>query len=156
LQSTYRLQQARNAVGQDLFSDDGNLQLYLAAGSLPGADAYLVVMPPGALPGLLPPGLEPVGNVYDLTASGALVTLEKPALLTLHYDQALVGPTGVPAGVGLYRWEPTSATWQTVASELDVGQQAVVAPIRALGTYALLAPPTARRAFLPIIQQRAP
>jgi FG-GAP-like repeat/FG-GAP repeat len=152
LQTTYRLQQVRNDAVQDVYADDGNLSLHLAAGSLPGKDAYLVVMPPGALPGSAPSGRELVGNVYDLSGSGALVQLERPGVLTLHYDRELVGAAGVPAGVALYRWVPSSANWQAVASELEEGQQGVVAPVQALGTYALFAPSTSQHIFLPIVR----
>jgi hypothetical protein len=155
LQTTYRLQQVRNEVVQEVYADDGNLSLHLAAGSLPGKDAYLVVMPPGALPGPAPAGRALVGNVYALSGSGALVQLERPGVLTLHYDGGLLGGTGAPVGVALYRWEPGSASWQALASELDAAHQAVVAPVQALGTYALFAPPPSWRTFLPLVRNVA-
>jgi hypothetical protein len=156
LQTSYRLQQVRNDAVKDVYADDGNLSLHLGAGSLPGTTAYLVVTPPGALPGAPPVGRQLVGNVYDLTASGALVQLARPGVLTLHYDRGQIGGADVPVAMALYRWEPTSATWQAVASELDAEHQAVVAAVRTLGTYALFAPPTPRRALLPHIVRGTP
>ena len=37
-----------------------------------------------------------VGDSYDVTGSGALVTLEKPAVLNLRYDGALVTSSLAP------------------------------------------------------------
>ena len=54
LQTTYRLQRVLNDQRHDVYSDDGNLSLHLEPGSLPGEEAYLVVMPPGGLPGSAP------------------------------------------------------------------------------------------------------
>ncbi|MFQ5855936.1 MAG: FG-GAP repeat domain-containing protein [Anaerolineae bacterium] len=154
LQSTYRLQRAVNDRGQDVYSNDGDLNLHLEPGSLPGDEAYLVVMPPGAIPGPLPDGLVLVGDPYDVTASGALVTLEQPAVLKLHYDAALVdGATATQLGV--YRWDPSSERWWLVPGTLDEEQRAMVASVRALGTYALLAPAgpwiEPSQVFLPLV-----
>ncbi len=160
LQSTYRLQRVFNGQDQDVYSNDGNLSLYLEPGSLPGDEAYFVVMPPGAVPGSLPDGLLLVGDPYNVTASGALEVLEKPGILTLHYDGALVNPSLMPEGLGIYRWDPNSETWQVVPGSLDEEQRAMVASVTNLGTYALLAPPgpwtepPQAVIFLPIILKR--
>jgi hypothetical protein len=155
LQSTYRLQQVVNAQTQDVYANDGNLSLHLEPGSLPAAEAHLVVMPPGAVPGALPAGLVLVGDPYDVTASGAVVELEQPAVLKLHYDRALVGSATVPAGLGIYRWNPSSERWQWVPGSLDKEQRALVASVTTLGTYALLMPATGQpvrwQSFLPLI-----
>jgi hypothetical protein len=160
LQSTYRLQRVLNNQSHDVYSDDGNLGLHLEPGSLPGSEAYFVVMPTGAVPGSLPDGLVLVGDPYDVTASGALVTLEEPAILTLHYDRALVSSSLAPEGLGVYRWDPSEGTWQEIGGSLDEDQRAMVAPVTTLGTYALLAPPgewnEPPQIFLPIILKDAP
>jgi len=161
LQSTYRLQRVLNDRSSDVYSDDGNLSLHLERDSLPGDEAYLVVMPPGALPGPLPGGLVLVGDPYDVTGSGALVTLEKPAVLKLRYDGALVTSASAPAGLGIYRWDPDGKGWQAVTGSVDEGQRVMVAPVTVLGTYALLGPdsivpPPGQKTFLPIILNGAP
>lgn len=74
LQSTYQLQRVSNDQAHDVYSTDGNLSLHLESGSLPRNEAYLVVMPPGAIPGPLPEGLVLVGDSYDVIASGALIS----------------------------------------------------------------------------------
>jgi hypothetical protein len=140
LQSTYRLQRVANSTNASVFSNDGNLELHVDSGGLPGSETYAVVMPPGALPGPLPGGLALVGDAYDVTASGA-ATLQKPALLSLHYDKALVSGAAPPAGLKIYRWNPTSSTWQPIGGTLDLEHRAITAQVTALGTYALLAPP---------------
>ena len=157
LQSTYRLQRATNISPTHIFSNDGNLSLYMEPGSLPGSEAYFVVMPPGAVPGPLPAGLVLVGDPYDITASGAVVTLSKPAILNLHYDGALVNPAVIPEGLGIYRWDQNKQAWQAVSSVPDTALKAMTAPVTVLGTYALLAPPGSwmeipwENVFLPLI-----
>jgi hypothetical protein len=154
LQSTYRLQRVLNNQEHDVFSDDGNLSLHLAPDSLPGDEAFFVVMPPGASPGPAPPGLMLVGDPYDVTASGALTTLEQPAVLKLRYDDALITRLETLEGVGIYRWDPNTDTWQATPAVLDEGQKAFIASATTLGTYALLAPiPLPRLNYLPVILQ---
>jgi hypothetical protein len=157
LHTTYRLQQVANdGQHQDVYADDGNLNLHLAPGSLPGNETYFVVMPPGATPGPLPTGLGVVGFPYAVTASGALAALAKPAILTLRYDPLLLNLGAVPAELGIYRWEPNNQSWQALPSTLDEEHTAVSATVTALGTYALLAlaeslRPLRASIYLPII-----
>jgi hypothetical protein len=159
LQTTYRLQRVVNAQGYNVYSNDGNLDLRLEPGTLPGNDSYVVVMPPGAIPGPLPGGLTLVGDPYDVTASGApTLQKSKPAVLSLHYDKALVSGAAPPAGLKIYRWNPASSTWQAIGGTLDLEHRAVTAQITALGTYALLAPsgPWAAprlEVFLPLVSR---
>jgi hypothetical protein len=156
LQSTYRLQRAASISPTQLFSNDGNLSLYLETGSFSGNEAYFVIMPPGAVPSPVPAGLVLVGDPYDVTASGALATLNKPAVLSLHYDGALVNPAQTPAGLSIYWWNQYDKVWQAVPSHLDEDHKTMVASITTLGTYALLAPPggwseVLNSTFLPLI-----
>jgi hypothetical protein len=149
LQTSYRVQAVRADEVEDIFADDGNFHLSLSAGSVPGALAYAVVAPPGAAPGPFPAGLVPVGDLYTVSVSGAVAALEKPALLRMHYDpQRLAGLDG--GAVQLYRWDPAAARWEAVTSTHDADHHALAAPVRLLGTYALLAPPPPLRIFLPL------
>jgi len=150
--TTYRLQEVQNSRRQDVFADDGNVYLHMAGASLPGPIAYVVVTP-GSLPGPFPAGLQLVGDVYDLSASGSSPRLQRPAILTFHYDAAVVG-SQAPAGLALYHWDPNNSTWQQVAGALDPSDRAVVAAVRPLGSYALLAPASVPRAYLPIVVSR--
>jgi hypothetical protein len=114
-----------------------------------------VIMPPGAAPGPPPEGLTLVGDPYSVTASGALVELEKPAVLKLRYDATLVNPSSPPTGLDIYRWNPSDKRWQRVPGSIQEEQRAMVAAVTTLGTYALLAPPgevpRGERVYLPLI-----
>ena len=155
LQSTFRLQRATNDQEQDIYSNDGNLSLHLEQGSLPGAYAYLVIMPPGAAPGRLPEGLTLVGDPYDITASGALVELVRPAVLKLHYDKTLIDSSSVAATLAIYRWDPNSNTWQMVPGTRVEEQKTIAARVTMLGTYALLisseGPGGGGKVYLPVV-----
>jgi hypothetical protein len=151
LQSTYRLQRVHNDRSQDVYSDDGNLSLHLEPGCLPGNEAYVVVMPSGALPGPLPKGLALASDVYDVTASGALAALVKPAILSIRPTGLQSAWTMTPSS-GIYRWNAYIQKWQQIA------QQETTVPIQALGAYALLAPstPSSEVVFMPIVLKEVP
>jgi hypothetical protein len=157
MQSNYRLQRVVNNQRHKIFSNDGNLELHLEAGSLPGSQTYVVAAPPGAIPGSLPAGMILVGDPYDVTASGASAKLNKPGALTLRYDAALTRQAATPAGLAIYSWrpEPAPGAWQPVAGTLDEQHRTMTATVEDLGVYALLAPgvgagPPLKRIFLPI------
>jgi hypothetical protein len=158
LNSTYALQAVPRDRVTDLYSADGNLHVHLITDTLP-VDAYAMLSPLNAPPTAPPEGLQIVGNVYDVRLSGALEELEKPALLKLYYDGALVNSSSAPEGLGIRRWDPTSETWQAVAGSLDEEHRAMVASVTTLGTYALLAPPGSWKPsqnFLPLILKEVP
>jgi hypothetical protein len=156
LQSDYRLQRVSRDQSQDIYANDGNLSLHLEPGSIPGNNAYLVIAPPGAAPGPLPEGMTIVGNAYDVTLSGALMVLEQPIILKLHYDDAMLKASAAPKQPGIYRWHPISETWQMMPSRLDKQQQTLATPATALGTYALLTPSAPSTSiFLPVVLRRS-
>ncbi len=139
IQTFYRLQRIEPRGAWEVFSNDGNLWLNGGPGSLPGQESYLVVMAPGSLPGAPPTGHVVVGEPYDITASGAVVSLEQPAVLSLRYDDALVNGR-LPAGLNIFHWNPTQRTWEPVTSRVDEAQRTLVAEVRTLGMYVLFAP----------------
>lgn len=151
LLSTYRVQEARSDQLQDLFADDGFLQLHIPPGSVPGERVAIVARATGVLPGLAPAGMQPVGDVYDLTASGAVTRLQGPALLRLYYD-------GPPTGVApeLYRWDPARQVWERVPAIAGSEPQTLAATIETLGAYALFAPlppPARQNIYLPLLRR---
>ena len=137
-QSTFRLQRSSNHERHDIYSDDGNFDFHLDAGSLPGGETYLVVMPPGALPGPAPRGYAVVGDAYNITASGAVATLEKPGVLKLYYDDATLKPGIEVERLEIRRWDPIDAVWKVVPTSLDAEQKVLSAAVKALGTYTLM------------------
>jgi photosystem II stability/assembly factor-like uncharacterized protein len=139
MQTSYRLQLVDNGTPWEVFSNDGNLRLNGGPGSLPGSESTLIVMPSGSVPGAPPAGHLIIGEAYDLTASGAVVSLEKPVVLTMHYDATLVNRV-TPAGLSIFYWRPGEQRWEPVPSRVDEAQRTVVAQIEALGIYALFAP----------------
>jgi hypothetical protein len=139
MQTSYRLQLVSNGAPWEVFSNDGNLRLNGGVGSLPGSESTLIVMPSGSVPGAPPAGHLIIGEAYDLTASGAVVSLEKPVVLTMHYDATLVNRV-TPAGLSIFYWRPGEQRWEPVPSRVDEAQRTVAAQIEALGIYALFAP----------------
>ena len=153
LSTTYALQSVPRDLVNDLYSADGNLHVHLITDTLL-VDAYAVLSPLNAIPTAPPEGWRIVGNAYDVRCSGA-APLTKPAVLKLHYDGELIRPPLSPLDLRLFWWNPANQTWQAVPeASLDEDQEALVARVTALGTYALLAPRDGHldnNAFLPII-----
>ena len=142
LHSTYRLQKVSKDRVHDVYSNDGNLHLHLEPNSFPASEAYFVVMPIGAVPGPLPEGLTLVGDPYNISLSGAVAALEKPGILTLRYDTAVVNQVVTPSNLKIYRWEADGnggGHWRPVAGELDQEHKTIAASLKPLGIYALLA-----------------
>ncbi len=134
----YRLQRAANTTETNLFANDGNLKLHLDDGALPLDEMHFLIASPGSLPGPLPPGLNIVGEAYEITASNDVTGLVKPAVLRLHYD--------VVAGaefenLAIYRWDFGAATWQSMGGEINSEHQEVVTTTTKLGLYALMGIP---------------
>lgn len=156
VQATYRLQQVQSASAADIFSDDGNLALYLDPAAIPGSRAFLAATTNGTLPGPLPAGMVLVSSAYTLSSSGAIGSLVRPASLQLKYDAALVNSGKAIDGLQLYRW--SGDRWAAVASACSPAERACTGIITALGSYALLAPagawvaPEPYRVILPLIQ----
>jgi hypothetical protein len=118
----YRLQTVRNNHDNDLFANDGNLKLYLPAGSLGRNRASFLMASPWGLPGPLPQGLDIVGEAYEITASGNLVQLAKPGILTIRYD-TVASAAFEEDSLTLYRWNFSSATWQKLPSQRNAEAQ---------------------------------
>ncbi len=138
--TTYHLQQIHNDRSQDVYANDGNLSLHFDTASLPGDSGYLIITPPGAIPGSPPAGMLVVGDPYNLTLSGAVVNLQKPAVLKMIYHQALLDAQWAPQDLQIYWWNPSSQTWEAIPGEVDEYQKAIVAQVTRLGIYALMAP----------------
>lgn len=157
MQTAYRLQLVSNGAPWEVFSNDGNLRLSGGPGSLPGGESTLIVMPTGSVPGAPPTGHLIIGEAYDITASGAVVPLEKPAVLAMHYDATLVN-RATPAGLAIFAWRPGQQRWESVPSRVDEVQRTVAAQIESLGIYALFAPAgpwseAGMRAWLPQVSR---
>ena len=147
--SDYSLLAVDGTEGGDFHSADGNLWLHLGQGSVSGGNVYAVLMSSGAVPQPLPPGRRVVGNAYAIHFSGARARLERPGVLKLFYHPGLVGN---PAGLGIYRWDVGTTTWEPLGGELDEGQRSVAVSFERFGIYALLAAEgPLEQVFLPVV-----
>ncbi len=136
----YRLQQTLNISHTSLFSNDGNLELHLEPGSLPLDKVHFLIASPWGLPGSLPTGLAAVGEVYEVTASGNVTSLEKPAVLTFHYDSETMAGFDSDS-IAIYQWNPATGTWHPMDTDHSPDDQEVSTVVTDLGIYALLGQP---------------
>ena len=141
----YRLQQVSNLSDTTLFSNDGNFKLYLEAGSLAVNQGPFLIASPWGLPGPLPPGLDIVGEAYEVTAAANITTLQKPTLLRFHYDPLAGEPLQNPA---IYRWHTPSASWQAMGGQIDLEKREVTTTTTELGIYTLLGTPSTKSAYV--------
>lgn len=149
----YRLQRALNISDTTLFSNDGNLDLHLEAGSLPLNIVNFLIASPWGLPGLSSLDLDIIGEVYDITASNNVTDLIQPAVLRLHFD----GTAGTKFdNLRIYHWDLQTAAWQPLASDLDAEHQSVTTTITELGLYALMGTPSTYSIYLPVVVKNSP
>lgn len=140
---------------QILFADDGNLSLFVADNTWPGATALTIERWNSPTPPM-PAGATLVSPVYHIRNAAET---EPAKLLLLQIRSTALSPfTQAPL---LYRWDESNATWQPVASTFDAEAVTVDAAIHNLGFYALLAPaatpgPLNKQLFLPLVAQTAP
>jgi hypothetical protein len=159
LSSTYTLQAVPRDRVTDLYSADGNLHVHLITDTL-RVDAHAVLSPLSAPPIAPPEGWQVIGNVYDITASGAEDEACRPFVLKLHYDpEILKGNLIAPETLRIYRWEPdpdlndptNRAHWVALTgSQLEADQSVSIATDR-FGVYALMGSRTATPIYLPLI-----
>ncbi len=158
LASDYRLHVATNTQPQELFAVDGKVQLYLSADSTPGAQTVFVMNPLRATPGPLLPQTQLASEIYDITASGSIVQLEKPGSLNFHYDPHLLPSTVTTDTLDIYRWDVNGAQWVAQAAVFDRERHMLSTKIQMLGIYALFYQeqatlPTAYPIYLPLIKR---
>ncbi|UCC50264.1 MAG: hypothetical protein JSV68_14260 [Anaerolineaceae bacterium] len=136
INSNYNLMQVENRKRNELASEDGNLQLFVGANSLfSSADAYAVVLPTGYVPGPLPEEKQILGNAYEVRLSGATTGLKKPGVLRMHFHPEVVGKV---TELAIYRWDPANKVWRQVGGAQNEIDDAVTAPVKKFGIYALM------------------
>ncbi|HEX5688399.1 MAG TPA: hypothetical protein VFX76_00255, partial [Roseiflexaceae bacterium] len=146
LKVDYRIQHAASMTTTNLFSNDGNLSLFVAPGSLPLAMVDFLIATPWGLPGEAPPDRKLIGEAYEISASNNVTSLQQPATLRLRYDSLQPAASGQPT---IYHWDLTSESWQPLKSSVDAGHHEVIATITELGVYALMDSPA--KVYLPIV-----
>ena len=118
-----------------LASSDGNMEIYLQAGSLPSNTAvsiqtkYQVNMDQGQY--------TLMGNPYQVMTSTGENSLSIPAAINIYYSTGF--EHFLPAG--LYRWDENNQIWVLISTTIDIENQFVSAEINQLGTYAVLGVP---------------
>ncbi|MEZ4866493.1 MAG: VCBS repeat-containing protein [Caldilineaceae bacterium] len=157
LASNYRLHLIDNDQAQTFFADDGGVQLYLPTNSTPGAQTLYVINPLATSPGPLLSDARLAGEIYEITASGSIVQLDKPGILSFHYEPEVLPGAVTTATLGIYRWDVGNAQWVKQEAILDQDRHLLSATIQRLGTYALfyhsVAPPLSHPIYLPVIKQ---
>ena len=140
-----------------LFSNDGHIKLYIQPNSfITQSTAYFLVSSPWGIPDLPPFNLEIIGEAYEVTASGNMNDLTKPAILTLSYEPQ----TNILSNtLAIYKWDFTIGMWLEIGGSHDSTHHEVSTPITNLGLYALMgtSSPTKKLALnnvcdLPVIQ----
>ena len=122
----------------DLLSANGLLKLHLEPNSLP-TDAYGLVIPSTAPPGALPFNYTVVGLIYNVRASGAVVTTTQPGVLWMYYTPETLGNLD-PNTLHIYWWNGNTLQWDDLGGTLFAPWQAVYKTVDRFGVYALLAP----------------
>jgi hypothetical protein len=127
-------------------SVDGNLQLALVSTDTFPSEAYVVVVPSYAPPGPPPLGHRPVGSVYSVRASGAMLIADRPMSLRLYYNETTLAGAD-PHTLAIFAWDAYHERWNNLGGFLFSDQQYVSVATRRFTTYALMATLTWRDEF---------
>ena len=131
----YRLQQALASNGAIIFSNDGNFKLSFDPTTPSISTTHFLISSLWGIPGPAPIGLEVVGEAYEITSSTGSDNLEKPAILTLRYDET----TGITfKNLAIYRWDFVTSTWEKIGENTNEEFQEVSVAVDRLGVYALI------------------
>jgi len=134
--SAFSLSQVPASQDVTIYSADGQVELYLPAGSL-SADGRLSIAPEATV-GALPEGLVMVSGPYTIQA-GSGITLTEAVALTLRYlDTGGTLSQANLSTVQVYR-RGVAGQWVPLSSNVLEDHNAVSAAIDSLGTYAALA-----------------
>jgi len=139
LNANYNFQPVWRDRDNNLYSDDGNLEMYLPPQAIDG-DGYAIIADTGYLP--TPPnnGLEVIGSAYNIRLSGSIAALDKQAILRLHYQSNINNYTDI----AVYYWSPvtttivTTPTWENIGGAQNEVDNTWVVSRKSLGIYALL------------------
>jgi len=117
-----------------LYSQDGNMAAYLP----PASTVYYAII---ADTGYIPPapltsGLTVIGSAYSVRLSGGIITLDKNALLKLHYPS---DTTNNYTDISVYYWNPNQGgLWEKISSTFNQEDNSWAISTTRLGIYALL------------------
>jgi hypothetical protein len=136
----------------DLSSADGLLKLHLDANSLANA-AYGLVVPANTPPGQLPFNHAAASSIYNIRASGAVITTSQPGVLWLYYTPETLGGLD-PDTLHIFRWNGAAMRWVDLGGTHLVVNKAILTTVDQFGVYALLAlKGPIYSAYLPLIHR---
>lgn len=140
--SDFMSQYVAGSEAAEILSIDNSVRLYVPAGTL-RSDSYVVIMPTVGPPGDPPAGHRLISRPYSLRPSGGQEQVTQNMGLCISYMPELLGETPVQT-LSIFRWDPVTAQWYDIESELLSGQATHCQNIRQFGTYALMAGTTWR------------
>jgi hypothetical protein len=128
----------------EVVSADGRLRLkWTNADTIP-FDTYIAIAPSFAPPGPAPQGHRIVGSTYSVRAADALVTSDKPMLLSIGFDD-LVLEGADPHTLALFAWDAFTQRWDNLGGELV--DDSVLITTRQFTAYAMMVTPAWRDTF---------
>jgi hypothetical protein len=133
-------------------SDDGLLEMYLPAGSLPDAPV-ISVQPAAEGISLTQDSLVVIGRPYAVRVSSGSGAVSPAAALNLYFEPEMLGGTS-PSRLRIYHWDSGAGRWVSDGGSVDVEHQFVSTQVTQLSTFALMAvtrQALERPTFLPII-----
>lgn len=128
-------------------SDDGRMDLFLLAGSLPGEPTVSIL--PAPQMGQAQDRLAVVGGPYEVSVSSGVHNPAEPATVNIQYDPALVEGVN-EAQLRIHHWDEVGGRWVSDGGAVDLERQIASTRVGRLGTFAVLAE-VSLRIYLPLI-----
>ncbi len=141
LQSTYQLQRITNESGQSIFSNDGQLSLFINPRTFGGEATNLIITTNNTSPGPIPAGQRMLGAVYEITADGSAAILNPPAALTLGFEAELLHDDETTENIDVFWWNSVNQRWQSLNAAIDAKHNTANSLMQSLGAFVIMTKP---------------
>jgi hypothetical protein len=146
--TSFRLTQVDNTLDTTIRSNDGQVELYLPAGSLSG-DGRVSIFG-DAIPEAFSDGLVRLSGPYRIQPEASLGLVSNAGLTFRYLDTGSSLRNANLATAQVYRWDEAGAQWVSFSTNLLTDHQEASASIDSVGLYILLAE-RLDTTYLPII-----
>ncbi len=135
---TFSLQAVNPGGTTKLTSSDGQMEIYLPAGSLVGNPVVSIL--PASQVSPQQGTMNVIGSAYTVLTSNGETVLQQTAVLNINFSLNQLKPQQNEV-LGLYQWDEANAIWVLVSTDINLERNFISAHITRLGMFAIMAPP---------------
>lgn len=118
-----------------IYAARGDFELVLPADAL--TDDATIAIQTGAEIGPPPPGLQRLSSAYRVALSTGQQVFQQPSVITIRFDDALVGDT-IEGSLDIHWWHPATGAWVSTDADVFLENTLATADITELHAFALM------------------